>query len=420
MSKNKGNKPEPSNDVSSTVVGYLKHDFLNLIVPSVNTINPNLNPIRVENDFTRFSYLFHQFGLDGKLMFEVMSYLIYKFQYDVNLFSNENVQTVEGWSLIFDVTDFAKVYNYRKENLWRQHSDPAFNKYKSNVGLSNNSFFTSIIGNAIYRLYREKLDIRNHLGVSTMNHSIELIKKINNPDETRGSKGQYIVEILLDTEFVNSINRRYVLIAKNMLIELNKNKKNLAIPYTHFSFRSNYLANIKRSYWEYGFDEMCDILNIDIKNPKDAKKKIKQKIEEINKLSELDLKLEFFKSNETHNWEYDIRIHFLHNGINSKTEPFRNSALKDAVMLSFLMNLTPFYKANYSYQFHNNTDFINWIGNNKQHYEQKTSVFVSTYKSIVGKHPSKELVARFFTTPGEFILTSSVNSNILELEDPTK
>jgi hypothetical protein len=416
MSKDK----TPSNSDLSNSSLTKNLDFLNLIIPSVNNINPNLNPIRVENDFTRFSYLFHQFGSDGKLMFEVMSYLIYKYQYDVNLFSNESINTVDGWSLIFDVGDFAKVYQYRKENLWRQHNDPVYNKYKSNVGLENASFFTSIIGNAIYRLYREKLDIRNHLGVTTINHSIELIKKINNPDETRGSKGQYIIEVLLDTEFVNNINRRYVLIAKNMLIELNKNKKNLAIPYTHFSFRSNYLANIKRAYWEYQFDEMCDILNIDIKNPKDAKKKIKQKIEEINKLSELDLKLEFFKSNSSHNWEYDVRVHFLHNGINSKTEPFRNSSLKDAVMLSFLMNLTPFYKATYSYQYHNNTDFISWIGNNKKQHEQKLKVFISTYKSIVGNQPTKELVNSFFAAPGEFIVTSSNNSMLLQLDDPTK
>lgn len=409
-------------DASNTELGFPGLDPLNLIIPSVNSVNPNLNPIRVENDFTRFSYLFHQFGTDGKLMFEVMSYLIYKFQYDINLFSNDNVKTVDGWSFIFDVSDFAKVYKYRKENLWRQHNDPVFYKYKTNVGLeNNNSFFTSIIGNAIYRLYREKLDIRNQMGVSTSNQSIELIKKINNPDETRGIKGQYIVEILLDTEFVNNINKRYVLIAKNMLIELNKNKKNLAIPYTHFSFRSNYLSNIKRSYWEYGFDEICDILNIDIKNPKDAKKKIKQKIDDINKLSELELKLEFYKSNSSHNWDYDIRIHFLHNGINSETEPFRNAALKDAVVLSFLMNLTSFYKINYAYQFHNNTDFIQWVGNNRKQYEQKMKVFVTTYKNIVGKQPTKELVNKFFTNPSEFILTSSNNNNqLLENEDPTK
>ena len=81
-------------------------------------INPTetsegLKPVRMETDFSRFAHLFHQFGTDCKLMFEIMIFINHEYQYDINLFNNKINKFI---ILILMIFFYLHLYNTSHKN----------------------------------------------------------------------------------------------------------------------------------------------------------------------------------------------------------------------------------------------------------------------------------------------------------------
>ena len=352
-------------------------------------INPTetsegLKPVRMETDFSRFAHLFHQFGTDCKLMFEIMIFINHEYQYDINLFNNNFIKETgedTGYRVVFDVKKFGKFFNYTESNLWRKHTNPFYSIKNQN---KKSDFYITNIGNALYRLYTEKLDLTNKVGLTSSNKSIELIQSIRDPDTNRGLRGKYIIEVLLGSKFIEAISRSYVNLSSDDIIRLNKHKNNLAIPYLHFSALGSYMMKEKLKSWDFNFDEICDVCNVKVKVPRDAKQRLKDKIKKINERSDLDLEIEFYKKTETSRYSYGVRIIFSNFGF-QENEPLKNLSYKNAMLTEWLRSLIPYYKSKYGYKYHNNNAFLKWLENSNKDDVHKRKSFADLYRMYFGK-----------------------------------
>lgn len=315
---------------------------------------------------------FRQFGNDGQLMLAIVIYIAYTYQ-DKDLFGFGNL----------DLSDFAKRFNYDKSNLFKKHPSPAYLIREPN---GDKVFYTTIVGNALYRLWSEKLILssprKNVGGVEDFeDKAVNMLNGLKvSHGLTRTGKTSIIYEA--DKGFIASLNKAFTLVDVNIVPKLRK--PNLDYAYI-------YLQQLKDVVFSQGevvatptFAKLCDLCRISINKdePKHAKKYLLSKLKKLNMDSDLNFDVSMY--NLSGRWDYGVSIIFNEVDL-TKYKTVRNKMLKVSFENYYLKQLAIIYGSHFNLK--NELDgvaFYKWAENNKKDVELKKKVYVASYKYIFG------------------------------------
>ncbi len=330
----------------------------------VHIDKPNaIDKIRFDRYLATNINSFNQFGNDGQLMFSIVVYIAISYQ-DKDLFGYGS----------FDITDFGKKMNYDKGNLFRKHPNPS---YLVKFPKGEKKFYTTYLGNAFYRLYTENLifdsERKNIAGVEEFeDKTLRMLNLLKvNYDYKKREKAELIYSI--DKNFEISLSKAFTLINKTVLPTLRK--PNLDYLYVFLCQLKDVAVYKGSTTVTPSFEKLCGLCSINSTEASQAKKYLKKKLERLNRESDLDFDVVFYKKNGR--WEYGVQIIF---GSIKVDTGARNEILKDAFRNVYERNLLTLWED--KYESVNKSRFENWLKNNKKDREVKVNVFVSSYNSI--------------------------------------
>lgn len=315
---------------------------------------------------------FSQFGNDGQLMLAIVIYIAYSYQ-EKDLFGFGGI----------DLTDFSKQFNYDKSNLFKKHQSPAYLMREPN---GDKVFYTTIIGNALYRLWTEKLILssprKNVGGVEDFeDKAVNMLNGLTvSHGLTRTGKTSVIYEA--DKGFIASLNKAFTLIDVNLVPRLRKPN----LDYVYF-----YLQQLKDVVFSQGevvatptFSKLCDLCRIAINkdDPKHAKKYLLAKLKKLSTESDLNFDVVFF--NLTGRWDYGVSIIFNEIDL-TRYKVIRNSMLKDSFDNYYIKQLAIVYAVHFKLKDAiDEIAFHKWCDNNKRDLDLKKKLFIASYKYIFG------------------------------------
>jgi len=340
---------------------------------NVDVVQYNVNThvgekIRFDRYLATNASNFKQFSGDGQLMLSIVIYIALTYQ-SKDLF---------GYGSL-DVTDFAKKMNYDKANLFRKHPDPAF--YKK-PGMEFKKFYTTNIGNALYRLYTEKMVLsskRKNVGnvEKFSDSSISMLTSLEVDYDTKTNKTKIIYQG--EEGFIASLNKAFTLININYLPKLRKPK--LDSLYIYLCQLKDVLVFNKEVIATPSFDFLCSICDINSIEVTDAKKYLLRKLKRLSKDSDLDFDVATYK--KSGKFEYGVQIIFTN--LDFKTyQKEHNEALKDVLDNLYRRNLLIVYKKNINDEDDDidQVKFYNWLENKRADKSLKKKIFISVYNSI--------------------------------------
>lgn len=332
-------------------------------------VNTNVGEkIRFDRYLATNASNFKQFGNDGQLMLSIVIYIALTYQ-SKDLFGYGS----------FDITDFATKMNYLKNNLFKKHPDPAFYKKE---GMEYKSFYTTYIGNALFRLYSEKMILsskrKNVGGVESFNDSsISMLTSLDVSYEANTNKTKVIYQG--EQGFIASLNKAFTLININYLPNLRKPK--LDALYIYLCQLKDVLVLNKEVVAIPSFDFLCSICDINSTEAYDAKKYLTKKLKRLNDNSDLKFDVQYYKKSGRHN--YGVRLVFQEMTFkNYETE--HKEAVIDVLDKLYMRNLLLTYK-NSILQNNEELDkvkFFNWAENKRANKDLKKKIYVSVYNSI--------------------------------------
>lgn len=343
-------------------------------VPGVENIKQvdNTEIIRFDRYLATNISSFSQFGNDGQLMLAIVIHIAYSYQ-DKDLFGFGG----------FDITDFSKRFNFDKSNLFKKHPSPAYLIREPN---GDRVFYTTIIGNALYRLWTEKLILsspRKNIG-SVEEFDDKAVNMLNGLKVSHGltRTGKTSVIYEADKGFIASLNKAFTLVDLNLVPRLRK--PNLDYIYI-------YLQQLKDVVFSQGevvatptFSKLCDLCRISINKdePKHSKKYLLAKLKKLSKETDLNFEVVFF--NLTGRWDYGVSIIFNEVDL-KKYKVVRNAMLKDSFENYYTKQLAIIYGSHFKLVDEvDGIAFHKWCLNNKKDVELKKKVFIASYKYIFG------------------------------------
>lgn len=313
---------------------------------------------------------FKQFGNDGQLMLSIVVYIALTYQ-SKDLFGYGS----------FDVTDFAKKMNYDKANLFRKHPDPIFYKKE---GIEFKSFYTTYIGNALYRLYTEKIILsskRKNVGSleKFSDSSIGMLTSLEVDYDTKTNKTKLIYQG--EEGFIASLNKAFTLININYLPKLRKPK--LDSLYIYLCQLKDVLVFNKEVIATPSFDFLCGICDINSTDVSDAKKYLIRKLNRLSKNSDLKFEVASYKKSG----KYNFGIQIIFTDLDFKAyEKEHREAMKDVLENLYLRNLLVFYKDNLGTEVEtediDQVKFYRWMNNNRMDKPIKKKIFIAVCNTI--------------------------------------
>ncbi len=309
---------------------------------------------------------FKQFGNDGQLMLSIVIYIALTYQ-SKDLFGYGS----------FDVTDFAKKMNYDKANLFRKHPDPAFYKKE---GMEFKKFYTTHIGNALYRLYTEKIILsskRKNVGSleKFSDSSISMLTALDVDYDTKTNKTQLIYQG--EEGFIASLNKAFTLININYLPKLRKPK--LDSVYIYLCQLKDVLIFNKEVIATPNFDFLCGICDINSADVSDAKKYLIKKLKRLSRDSDLKFEVASYKKSG----KYSFGIQIIFTDLDFKAyEKEHKEAMKDVLENLYSRNLLVFYKENVGSEDIDQVKFRRWMENNRMDKPIKKKIFIAVCNSI--------------------------------------
>lgn len=355
------------------------------------TINP---PLLEENEkqLVRFDKnlasngldFLKSYGDDGQLIFDLILYICISYQQD--LF---------GYGTI-DPQKFCDVMGYDRKNLLKKHPKPAQvaqsknlqkelesmekNKsYKQKLSMGEYPMYT-ILDNAIYRAGKENLvfskEVKNFENKETVQsmYFIGLLSEVHKHySELNTNKIYYTFKL---SDIIEKHLSNYFMLANPGNIKTLR-KQNSVFLYFYLRNLQQQLRGQERMKGTPNFDLICRIAEINIVEPKDRKKKLKQKLDKIVK--ETDLKFSYTFLQGTGRWQYNLEIEFEENKtpllVSNKKEIFEKILIDNynhAVKEFFSVNIQP----------HKKIQWEDWYRSNNYNLPDKVRIFAGKYKQL--------------------------------------
>lgn len=373
--------------------------------------------IRLETDMARYSHYFYRYyGDDGKIMFQIMVYLSSKTQGEPNelFFGALDPDNPDIFTLPFDPLEYAKMYGRSAtENLWRRHHSPSIEKLKGKVDEDEYNYFSSVIGNAIYRLQNESITITEKIGGDLISRNMRPLYGIESANVKHLKRGQkHVFYVRVNKAFITAMSKAYSVINTDYFVFLDQRKRKLGAAYCHLVNKASLIEyHIKHAgkrdfTWEYLIKDMKEILQVNIKSTKETTRNIKKKLAFLNEHTDLELDVTFFISEwgkSKGNLYYDkCRIDFKHlahrfdENWQKVQDPIEDEIRYQAFLHLYISNVRGKFQKSYAgTELFTPDNAFKWLVHPRQDYDFRKSAFEDTYQAIHGKPLEGDREARF-------------------------
>ena len=367
-------------------------------VPAKIENKPEVDP-KSDKDLIRFDKnlayrgidFSNSFGEDGHLIFDVMVYIAYTYQF--NLFKYGEL----------DPAQFAKVMGYDRRNLLKHHSSPAQMRdskhlqkhylqlkqdgsYSKSLNKNNDEtlLMYSVLDNAIYRAGKEKLhftsnvrDFSGKSGYSEINF-LSLLDQVTKHYKMVGKKMKIFYSFKVSPVFEIHLSRFFMMADKNVIVKLRKG--NAVWLYVYLKNLRDHLASKNEYVATPNFEMLCQYSLIESKEPRERKRHLKHKLDVVFSKSDIGGHYEFVKG-ASGRFNYNIEIHFDKVALTlAKSNDY--AVLFKAFEDRFLHELKGYYLTNIKPK-HKDLKFKIWHFDNKQDLNFKLDLFVNLYGEVL-------------------------------------
>lgn len=314
---------------------------------------------RIDRNISQFPIKIQQaYGDDSELIFSLLCYFAKQYQQSLFDFG------------VLDPVEFAKEFKYSRGFLRMVHKSPRelkglksqqkeelYRLQEENPISGDYKIFDSVLENALYLMYTQAVvfgstaqfnvlkdgDTITQVNLQSIRFLNEL--KIILRKSPRG-KSKVYYQYTLDESFINNLNLLYCSVDTG-LIKLRRS--GLTALYLNLSNLKNIFISKGVNNDVVEFNYLCSLANINIKNIRDRKQRLKQAIQKINDETLLKVKI-VFERKKNHNFNYQARI-FFEDAIALDYEK-KKQEKTNILYVNFLREITDSYKLKYG-QFQN-------------------------------------------------------------------
>jgi len=344
-----------------------------------------IEKVRFDNHIAASGADFVQYGREGHLMFNILVYIAYCYQ------KNTSSKDLFGWE-IFDINDFCKQLGYKsKNNLFNYKKD---NLYERLHPKGDKKFYTTVIGNALYRLAKENLELsrpRKNVGGAESRESfhdtfVQLLQTIEYDYD--GARNKCNIRFKSDKVFIASLTQAFVLLNKDLIPQMRV--PGLEYIYSYFVVLKSICQMEGHDGVNLTFRKLVKVLDIHIdveRLAKQAKQKVNKKLYQLMDIVAEDPNCAFswepIKVTNKSRYKYGYTITWVYP--NDYTREEKNEVLKDAFTTLYKRNFLEFYIETYPQI--SVEGWGEWIGNNNVDREKKIGLYVAAYNTIFKKTP---------------------------------
>ncbi len=371
------------------------------------------NSFAIDQNFTRFSFqLYDVFGDDTSLVIAIICF-VQKNIMQKNLFLEYN----------FDYDKFAEYFSVSKAYLFKKHPKPLILEEKKTMDLSDrkNNFFTTILGNALYLLYRKPFnelylfrdyDKKNEISkVEGLDKEIKFFESlavvVNNP---QGSTFKYQINFTLFDRIESQIFKLFNTLSKTVITNPTIRKNKLDTLYLFLCFAKEVAREKGFNLFEVpdnyrskytSFDLLAKIMQVDgIAGFKEQKKKMQQKIGLLNSIS--DDKVTLIFENKDGKGSSKNKASFKWENFTPMTGDEKTEKSKDAFHDFYLLELKKTYNIYHASPSNitHRVSFEEWFKNDGLDKEFKINAYMECYAKFFTfkiSRKSKQVIALFGT-----------------------
>ena len=325
----------------------------------------------------------NSYGDDGQLIFDLLFYITLTYQRD--LF---------GYGKLIPA-NFCEAMGYNRLNLLKKHPKPAQIAQSTqlkkelakmekegnyNKKMSNGEFpFYTVLDNAFYRAGKENLkfsyDVKNYLSKENIQAMkfLPLLSDVNKHYTENKNKIYYTYK--LSTTIEAHLSKYFMLASADAVKQLRQQNS----VYLYF-FLKNLQQNLRIEGNKIGtpyFDLLCRIAEIHIAAPKDRKKKLIKKLNDLREKTDLKFDFRFVKGKGR--FEYNIEIEF-HANAKAISKEEKHEILSAAFEDNYLHGIKNYFLEN----IHSKTSlkWKDWKSNNKYNLKEKVEIFLAEHNKM--------------------------------------
>ena len=364
----------------------------------------------IDRNFSQYSYKFYtNFGHDSSLIIGIICYI----QKNISKLKSDNL----FGEYVFEYTDFMKFYNISKAYLLRKHPNPHFlevNKITKEQVKEEQSFFTNMLGNALFLLYSKPFNefYQNHSVVDKKTERLNeryIFFKTLEVGFVPTSKGrrQYKIIFSLNENVEINIFRYFDRVNKKVITDSKLRKNNLETLYLYLSNAKNVCRANKINRYEVKpeagsgkspFDFLSVIMQVDgIADFSDRKDRMNDKMKVLNTITG-DIVLLNFEDSSTK--KSTNQPYFTWQSYEPFTPEETQKMYRDSFNERYYMNLKKDWKL-----FHvepinvlKKFSFVEWMKIETLDVKVKMDAYIRTYIELRGKkldYNSEEIIMLF-------------------------
>lgn len=345
-----------------------------------------IDKIRFDNHIAASGADFVQYGREGHLMFNILVYIAYCYQ------QNQTSKDLFGWET-FDINDFCQQMGYYrdKSNLFRYKKD---NLYERLHPKGEKKFYKTVIGNALYRLAKENLELsrpRKNVGSAESTESfqdtfIQLLQTIEYDYD--GEHNKCNIRFKSDKVFIASLTQAFVLLNKELIPKMRV--PGLEYIYSYFVVLKSICQKEGHDGVNLTFRKLVKVLDIHLdteRYAKQAKQKVNKKLYQLMEIVAEDPNCTFswepMKATDNSRYKYGYAITWIYPTDYTREE--KKEVLKDAFTTLYKREFLEFYIENYPHI--SMEGWEEWLSDNAIDREKKIDIYVAAYNKIFKKKP---------------------------------